>query len=362
MKKTNLKSWFTLIELIVVIAIIWFLWMVGVMTFMEWFWKSRDASRVAALQNMSTALETHLASHTSYPLPDNYITVKYSWEDLSYQGYFWSTVANSISNIKSAPKDPKDDKYYTYALSQDKKHYELLALMEWWDETVSYNPLVSEVYADSSYTDRIPRVFWDPIWIWLDSNNTPLQYVQSNSIDMYSSWDGEYKLVMDDNTIKSWTWNVIVWNQFWLKFTDTNYKNCNDIKVNNQDFSTWNWIYLIKPDGASNAIKVYCNMKHDSWAWTLYLVSLWNNWQVADSNDINSRCSNYWLNAFTWTNWWEVAKDYLDSLGISSTVKVAIASSDSNVSWLTWSNDFATWQTWSYTWTTNYVLCWWYNN
>jgi hypothetical protein len=58
------------------------------MTFMEWFGKSRDASRIAALQNMSMALETYLASHTTFPMPDDYVEIKYSGEVLTYQGKF----------------------------------------------------------------------------------------------------------------------------------------------------------------------------------------------------------------------------------------------------------------------------------
>jgi len=48
------------------------------MTFMEWFSKSRDASRIAALQNMSMALETNLARETTFPMPDDKMDIEYS--------------------------------------------------------------------------------------------------------------------------------------------------------------------------------------------------------------------------------------------------------------------------------------------
>jgi hypothetical protein len=65
-------------------------------------------------------------------------------------------VTKALSSIKKAPKDPKDDTYYTYTLSADKKHYELLSLMENNQEKVAYNPFVEEVYAED-YSDRNPR-------------------------------------------------------------------------------------------------------------------------------------------------------------------------------------------------------------
>jgi len=48
------------------------------MTFMQWFSKSRDASRIAALQNMAMALETNLARSTTFPMPDDYVEIQYS--------------------------------------------------------------------------------------------------------------------------------------------------------------------------------------------------------------------------------------------------------------------------------------------
>jgi len=55
------------------------------MTFMQWFTKSRDASRVAAMQNMSMALETSLARETELPEPDNAIEIKSGSQTLFYQ-------------------------------------------------------------------------------------------------------------------------------------------------------------------------------------------------------------------------------------------------------------------------------------
>jgi len=204
--KLNKKA-FTLIELIVVIAIIWFLGMVWVMTFMQWFSKSRDASRIAALQNMSMVLETYLANHTTFPLPDDYVEVKYSWETLTYQGKFGKNVVSELPSMKQAPKDPKDNTYYTYTVSADKKNYELLAMMEGQPEKVAYNPFVEEVYADD-YTDRIPKTEWESVWVVLDENNNPIENLKKGSLEL--SWDtSTYKVVFGTNKEMTLSWKQL---------------------------------------------------------------------------------------------------------------------------------------------------------
>lgn len=214
MKKKMNKKAFTLIELIVVIAIIWFLWVVWVMTFMQWFGKWRDASRVAALQNMSMALETSMATHTTYPLPDNYVEIKYSGDVIWYQWKFGKDTVSSLSSIKKAPKDPKDNTYYTYTLSADKKHYELMALMENGTQKVAYMPgIVDEVYADDK-TDRKPKTDWSALWVLLDENNNPIEEVTTTAVDL---WSGKnygntvLKIVYNDKDTVTGTWKLLWW-------------------------------------------------------------------------------------------------------------------------------------------------------
>jgi hypothetical protein len=42
------------------------------------FSKSRDAARIGALQMMDNALQMYMASHTTLPMPDDYVTIEYS--------------------------------------------------------------------------------------------------------------------------------------------------------------------------------------------------------------------------------------------------------------------------------------------
>jgi len=309
---------FTLIELIVVIAIIWFLWMVWIMTFMEWFGKSRDASRIQALQNISTTLETYMFKHSKFPMPEDYVKVIYSWNILTYQWKFWETDAQAVPDLKTTPKDPKDDVYYTYTLSADKKHYQLMALLENQSQVVAYlwleklftlmikdnkkfisdyilNIVKAEDGLNSSYSKRYPYTIWDKLWILLDSGtNTPVE--DYTRWQLVLSWtDVKYKLVCNN-------WKEIIWSEFemwkrmekfgcssdyfvnivdynwWRRRSDWTYaKSClkyiqpDNNTVYKYSWTTWDWIYYIKPITTWSSFKVYCDMTTSWGGWTLIM-------------------------------------------------------------------------------------------
>lgn len=58
-------------------------------------------------------------------------------------------------------KDPKDDSYFTYYLSKDRKKLQLLAFME---ETLLQNTLQprNSAYA-ADFTNRFPKVYGNPL-------------------------------------------------------------------------------------------------------------------------------------------------------------------------------------------------------
>ena len=264
------KKAFTLIELIVVIAIIGFLWMVWVMTFMQWFSKSHDASRTAALQNMAMALETNLARSTTFPMPDDSVEIQYSWQTLSYQWKFWEQVVNNLSEIKKAPKDPKDNVYYTYTISADKKSYGLLALMEWETQAVAYNPFVQEVYA-VDYKDRKAVLEWN-VTVLLDENKVPVEE-KGQTINL-TGWSTEKFIWVFNKRETIITWGNILKYSVLARWKT--YKSCKEILDNESIFKWKDWVYFINPTWVSwSWFNVYCDMTTEGWWWTI----LSKNWK-----------------------------------------------------------------------------------
>jgi hypothetical protein len=79
-------------------------------------------------------------------------------------------------------------------LSADRKYFQLLALLE---EEVLANNIISRSYA-LDYSSRIPSVYGDKLGILTDLNNTPLQEVISEEIDI-SATTQDYTIHLTDS-------------------------------------------------------------------------------------------------------------------------------------------------------------------
>ena len=83
--KRNLHG-FTLVELIVVITILVILGTIGFINLQGYSGSARDSSRVSEIAILSKSLEISFIKTNSYPDPDNFFSVTYSWWILWKQG------------------------------------------------------------------------------------------------------------------------------------------------------------------------------------------------------------------------------------------------------------------------------------
>jgi len=126
--KKNKKGGFTIIELIVVVAIIAILSSLTILNFNKARQNSRDSSRVQALKQIQLALGTYYERTGVYPLNelDDEILLRCSTdsdflEDLISAGLF--------AKIEKDPLN-KDPHKFAYALSLNKDKYILTAVLE----------------------------------------------------------------------------------------------------------------------------------------------------------------------------------------------------------------------------------------
>jgi prepilin-type N-terminal cleavage/methylation domain-containing protein len=122
-------SWFTLVELIVVVTILSILstiWFVSYSWYLSWV---RDTTRISTLWELEKSLNLY-STNKSLPLPDEKRTEIKSWsETIAYQWYAWKTVIETIKYSKDW-KDPKDKIHYTYYVTKNKKYFQLLTHLE----------------------------------------------------------------------------------------------------------------------------------------------------------------------------------------------------------------------------------------
>ncbi len=146
------KKIFTLVEIIISIAILWILLSITIISFKSWFEKSRDAVKKADLNIISVALSNYKLNNWVYPKPDNYIEVTDDgWNIVLYQWFVGTGVFSKLSTLTKFPKDPYLNTYYWYSVSADWNAFQLLT----WLERNEYS-FFPTIYAYQIFSDMYP--------------------------------------------------------------------------------------------------------------------------------------------------------------------------------------------------------------
>ena len=215
--KTGLnKKAFTLVELIVVVTILAILSTIGFVSYSSYLIWVRDTNRVSNMKAISDWLELYRTKFT-LPLPEDSVDIKANGSVISYQWYAWANVLESIE-FSNGWKDPKDDIYYSYYLTRDKKYFQLMWFLE--DEENLEASSESSLIVTSSqewiidYSSRFPKVYWSKLWILTDNSNIPVQEITSIALakkielDTTNSWT-TYNLHINDGRTYSFTWYIL---------------------------------------------------------------------------------------------------------------------------------------------------------
>ncbi|MEF2175810.1 MAG: LamG domain-containing protein [Candidatus Absconditabacteria bacterium] len=132
--KRYLKS-FTLIELIIVIAIIAVLGATAFLLLTQWMSKGRDASKISSIRTIKTALEINFTAKGDYPIPQDAVEHTGVNGTKLYQGYVG---ANMVAELQKSPIDPTTKKPYVYSYMKTNStqgYYQIGTTME---NTVGY--------------------------------------------------------------------------------------------------------------------------------------------------------------------------------------------------------------------------------
>lgn len=203
--KTNKKSGFTLVELIVVITILAVLWTIAFVSFRSYTSNARDAVRISDVTTMRKALELYKVSTDALPIPESPVDITYSGALVWKQWSFGTSVIQQIKRISTPPLDPTFGVEYTYSVLKNKQEYQIAGLVgtDFVQNGIitqthaatykpllkgNYNGLFTKVDGATCYTIALPSAIindttqpelqnlWDDVLVYNAQWNVPTTY------------------------------------------------------------------------------------------------------------------------------------------------------------------------------------------
>ncbi|MBS8122069.1 type II secretion system protein, partial [Candidatus Vampirococcus lugosii] len=160
---------FTLVELIVTIAIISILAVVAGLTLTHFVGKSRDTQVVSNINTVAKGLDMYYISNGEYPEPDNFTGVGIK------QGE-WGSGKSSEIEIIPHPKN-SDKSSFVYTITDNQKSYTIAGWLE--NELVMNGLYTDKLYARNNYTDmilykkgQIPVIVKEDNWVPVTNTNS----------------------------------------------------------------------------------------------------------------------------------------------------------------------------------------------
>jgi type II secretory pathway pseudopilin PulG len=104
---------FTLVEILVVIAVLVTTSTMAFVSYSEYSTSARDANRVTDLSAFQSGLESYRAKNGVLPEPTSAVRIQTGSTDIAYQGYVGADILQKLA-VDRGGMDPKSGTYYTY--------------------------------------------------------------------------------------------------------------------------------------------------------------------------------------------------------------------------------------------------------
>ena len=297
----QLKNWFTLVELIVVITILAILWTIGFLSLQWYSSTSRNSVRLSNIWSMKTWLELFHLQAWKYPDPTDGTWVTYGWWTVWTQWTFWDSVILNIPSLNNKPIDPLSEVEYAYSVLTWKQEFELAWSMEW--DLIAWNIIwwvnaswtrVWTAYSAWNYNAQVAKAeeWWTTYVLALPS-------IITSDLSTPTLED----IVTNNELVYKW------YNNLPSTYSGTSFNVTSNITVNLTDtlvVFSWSWTPTSYPEIST----LLTNLKQ-AYAWSdLSDNENYDNLVTMDTTD-STVIANMWKKIVSEKLWWKI--DFLAS-------------------------------------------------
>lgn len=334
--KSNHKA-FTLVELIIVIAILAILWTIAFISLQWYSTQARDSARISDMSSIVTSLELFNLDAWKYPLPTDWTDITYSWSVVWKQWSFWETVDTNTKIIDRIVLDPLTNTKYTYSVTTKRNEFEVWWIMEW--DWISLNNMNNTYAWDVEATAYVK---WNYNWIVTKSlSGTKCDLLSSPTIiasDIVTSTD-VVEIINNERLVYNWFKNLPssfrlskFKGDWWFSFRPNKIVAYSD--TNSCETITNNVNYIPRIE--------ILKWIQEAYTWTI----LNNKWEIKSILDLNIDLNN--PNSEVIAFWWNFVNNYFWwNVGISWTTTIwwpTVITLNSNW-WTGWSSSVI-WENW----------------
>ncbi|MEF2175955.1 MAG: type II secretion system protein, partial [Candidatus Absconditabacteria bacterium] len=145
---------FSLVELLIVIAIIMVIGATAFLILSQWLSRTKDARQLSDISTLKKGLTIYYSENSSFPKPGNSISIDdEKGKSIGVQGYFDESVTSQMRSFGKTVKDPSTNKYYSYTRYENNKGFEIATFLS--KDSKYTNFYNSSVFADGVSTPYV---------------------------------------------------------------------------------------------------------------------------------------------------------------------------------------------------------------
>lgn len=307
MEKVGMKTAFTLVELIIAIAITAIIATVSFISFQNFFATSKDTIRIEDMKSLKVALSSIKAQNWGYSYPDSYFTIMNSGTT-NEEVYQWFINSNMILNdIPQIPKDPQTSNYYVLSTTKTKQQYQIAMTLE--------NNWTNKAFVDGDYYSNTISIFpsiilaysWtssQEIASWVVTNGSSWSINRTKFILNWSKLNLPYSLTTKNIVQTATSYNQII-QEPWINLDrNTDYYACKDMYDDKKYL--WPGYYDLIDSTSWLYVSTYCDWVTTSGVSTDNLP-----WVSIDTNCTKPDIT-IWSQTWAWCNStiWSIAQNY----------------------------------------------------